>query len=244
MNYWGITDKGIVRRQNQDIYLVSYNAEGEIMIAVVCDGMGGAKAGNIASKLAAEAFLESVRSRLDVDSPPVIITDIVRTSVDAANTAVYEMSQTSSDYEGMGTTLVAAVITPSTCVVANVGDSRAYHVNRGGIVQISRDHSVVEDLVETGNITRAEASIHPNKNLITRALGVSAELEADIFYPEISQGDFFLLCTDGLTNVVSDQEILFEVIHGGDIENCCGRMLDIAIQRGAPDNITALLLEK
>ena len=127
-------------------------------------------------------------------------------------------------------------------VILNEGDSRAYHINGDGIVLITRDHSLVEDLVERGELTREQARTHPHKNLITRALGAEPVLLADCFRQPLAQGDFLLLCSDGLSNLVTEQEMLYEVIHGGDSESCPQRLLDIALHRGAPDNVTAVLI--
>jgi len=144
----------------------------------------------------------------------------------------------------MGTTLVAALVGEREAVILNEGDSRAYHINQDGIVLITRDHSLVEDLVERGELTREQARTHPHKNLITRALGAEPVLMADCFCKEMVPGDYLLLCSDGLSNVVGEQEMLYEVIHGGEAENCCQRLLEIALNRGAPDNVTAVLVSR
>ena len=142
----------------------------------------------------------------------------------------------------MGTTLVSAVVRDELALVSNVGDSRAYHITREGIRQVSRDHSVVEDMVEKGDLTRDEARHHPRRNLITRALGTEPGVAADTFPLNWQQGDFLLLCSDGLINTVSDQELLFEVIHSEPLDTCLDRLLALSRQRGAPDNVTAVLL--
>lgn len=144
----------------------------------------------------------------------------------------------------MGTTLVAALAGEEEALILNEGDSRAYHISEeSGISQVTRDHSLVEDLVERGELTRDQARVHPHKNLITRALGAEPDLKADSFRRELAEGDFLLLCSDGLSNVVSEQEILYEVVHGGEACTCCRRLLDIALHRGAPDNVTAVLIQ-
>ncbi|HIY16701.1 MAG TPA: SpoIIE family protein phosphatase, partial [Candidatus Intestinimonas stercorigallinarum] len=125
----------------------------------------------------------------------------------------------------------------------NIGDSRCYLVQPEGISRITRDHSLVEDLVARGQITPEQARQHPQKNLITRALGAEAKLRADLYRQDLTDGDALLLCSDGLSNTVTDQELLYEVLHGGPGEDCCRRLLDIALSRGAPDNVTAVLLQ-
>jgi protein phosphatase len=234
MRAWGVTDTGKVRQQNQDAYYF-HVGEQEALI-LVCDGMGGARAGNIASRMAAETFV-SVVEQSD-GQPPERLTR----GLEAANRAVFRTAVENSDFFGMGTTLVSALICGKVAHVINVGDSRAYYITENGIRQVTRDHSVVEDMVARGDITPEEARLHPRKNLITRALGAEPQVRGDLFELELSEGDALLLCSDGLSNQLSDQEILYEVIHGGDHESCCQRLVDIVLSRGAPDNTTAVLL--
>ena len=141
----------------------------------------------------------------------------------------------------MGTTLVAAFIKDMELTVANVGDSRAYVVNDKGIRRITIDHSLVEMMVQRGELTREEARNYPGKNYITRAVGTESIVECDLFHMDLERGDNLLLCSDGLSNIIDDQEILFEVLHGTQKEYCCQRLLDIAKNRGAPDNVTSVL---
>ena len=143
----------------------------------------------------------------------------------------------------MGTTMVAALVDGGLATILNEGDSRAYHITPEGIARVTRDHSLVEDLVLRGDLTPDEARCHPHKNLITRALGAEAALRADLYEQEVNAGEYLLLCSDGLSNVVSDQEMLYEVLHGGDNSDCCQRLLEIAINRGAPDNVTVALIQ-
>ena len=142
----------------------------------------------------------------------------------------------------MGTTLVAALLRGKTAFVVNVGDSRAYHLNADGIHMITVDHSVVEMMVQRGEITREEAKQHPVKNLITRAVGTEETVCCDAFRQSVRPGDSILLCSDGLSNMIADQEILFEVEHGADRSDCCKRLLHIVEGRGAPDNVTVVLI--
>jgi protein phosphatase len=128
-------------------------------------------------------------------------------------------------------------------IIANIGDSRAYYMNRDGIQRITVDHSVVEDMVRRGELTPEQARRHPRKNLITRAVGTESKVECDLFTQRLEQGDCLLLCTDGLSNVVSDQEMLFEVVHCANRASCCQRLVNIALAAGAPDNVTLILLE-
>ena len=235
MQYWGITDRGAVRSQNQDAYSVHPQPDGRVL-AVVCDGMGGARAGNVASEMTVALFTAGFES-VDGGDDHRLGQAAIR-----ANDQVFHRAITDDDCAGMGTTLVAALVGEKQATLLNVGDSRAYLINDGGIRQITRDHSVVEDLVSSGKLTREEARNHPRKNLITRALGCEPQLRADLFHIDITQGDHLLLCSDGLSNLLAEQEMLYEVIHGGEADTCCQRLLDIALHRGAPDNVTVVLV--
>lgn len=242
---WAVTDKGIVRKQNQDAYYAYCDEARRFALLAVCDGMGGAKAGNVASALAIDTFCGEFRKNFELDPSENKIEGYVTDAFASANARVYESSSTNSEYAGMGTTLVAAVLCGDSAVVANVGDSRAYRISPTyGIRQITRDHSVVEDLIERGDITRAESRRHPNKNLITKAVGTLPELGADLFFPQIEDGDFLLLCSDGLSNLVGDQELLYEVLRADSLEEAGERLLNLSFSRGAPDNIAIVLFKK
>ena len=237
MQVWGVTHRGAVRQQNQDAFSIRTLDDGRI-IALVCDGMGGAQAGNVASSMAVELFMEQFLKEGGASGDE----ERMERAADLANRQVFQRSTQEADCAGMGTTLVAALAGGQEAVILNEGDSRAYHVNEDGIVLITRDHSLVEDLVERGELTRDQARCHPHKNLITRALGAEPVLMADCFRQPLSPGDYLLLCSDGLSNVVDEQEMLYEVIHGGEAETCCQRLLEVALDRGAPDNVTVVLI--
>ena len=239
MQVWGITHRGAVRSQNQDAYDTRQLEDGRI-IALVCDGMGGARAGNVASTMAVELFMKEFLNRTGDAREE----ERMQWAAALANKEIFQRSIREEDCTGMGTTLVAALVGEREAVILNEGDSRAYHINQDGIVLITRDHSLVEDLVERGELTREQARTHPHKNLITRALGAEPVLMADCFHKEMVPGDYLLLCSDGLSNVGGEQEMLYEVIHGGEAENCCQRLLEIALNRGAPDNVTAVLVSR
>ena len=235
MQYWGITDRGVVRSQNQDAYDVRVLDDGRIL-AVVCDGMGGARAGNVASTMTVELFFDAFSKGSGEDSHRMGQAAI------QANDQVFQRAIMDDDCAGMGTTLVVALVGENGALLLNVGDSRAYRINQNGVRQITRDHSVVEDMIKSGQLTREEARNHPRKNLITRALGCEPQLRADLFTEDTAEGDWLLLCSDGLSNLVAEQEMLYEVIHGGDPDTCCQRLLEIALHRGAPDNVTVVLI--
>ncbi len=243
MQVWAITDRGAVRQQNQDSFSILQPADGK-SLAMVCDGMGGAKAGNVASRLAVETFL-AVLQQVDPEDWGQDPRELLIRCADAANQAVRLRASSDPDCEGMGTTMVAALVLEEAAYILNVGDSRAYFINENeGIRRVTRDHSVVEDLVSRGEISPEEARLHPQKNLITRALGAEAHTKSDLYDVTFRAGDCLLLCSDGLSNLMDDQEISYEVLHGGEAETCCERLLQLAMSRGAPDNVTVVLLQK
>ena len=225
MKMWGITNTGLVRSENQDAYAAF--TVGGYSAAVVCDGMGGTNGGRVASGIAVEQFEKELRAVLQENAGEEQLRQATLYAISLANDAIRRAAAQNADYQHMGTTLVCAL---------------AYHINGEGIRQISRDHSVVESMVEKGDITPQEARRHPNRNLITRALGPDIQAQADTFAVAWHPGDFILLCTDGLVNTVSDQEMLFEVLHDGDIESCLDHLMQISLRRGAPDNVTVVLL--
>ena len=240
MRIWQKTDQGKVRKENQDNCLTA--SSGAYTVAVVCDSMGGAAAGQVASFLAAGTFIETLQAELEDDLPMEAVTEAGLTAVDKANQVVHARSVDEEACRGMGTTLVAAICRDTDAVVLNVGDSRAYLINAEGIRAISRDHSLVQEMVESGDITAEEARTHPNRNLITRALGTDSRVVCDAFQQTLAEGDYLLLCSDGLVNTVTEQEMLYEVIHGEDMDTCLDRLMAIAMDRGAPDNVTIVLM--
>ena len=212
------------------------------LLCVVCDGMGGAKSGNVASSLAAEVFVQEVKRSWIPGMNREKVSQILQSAVKLANITVYEQSRQIEEFEGMGTTLVAALVQGKTATVVNVGDSRAYKIDRSGIRQITRDHSLVQMMVDRGELTPEVARTSPNKNLITRAIGTEPTVLTDVFQLEVAKDDCLLLCSDGLSNMMDDQEILFEVAHGVNKQECCRRLVDIVLGRGAPDNVTSVLI--
>ena len=212
-------------------------------LCVVCDGMGGAKSGNVASSLAVDVFSQEIRTTWRASMSPEDQENMLRSAVKLVNFAVYDQAAQFADFAGMGTTLVAALVDEKTAVVVNVGDSRAYHISAEGITKVTHDHSIVQMMVDRGELTEEAAKCYPGKNLITRAVGTDATVECDLFRVAVVRGDFLLLCSDGLSNILDEQEILFEVAHGEQLDSCCRRLLDIALNRGAPDNVSCLLLQ-
>jgi len=244
MELWGITDCGKKRKENQDVFRILQDDNNDVAVLVVCDGIGGARAGNIASSLAADVFVKEIANFLETSNDPTDIAKEMCQAIYTANNIVYEKSKQSGDYFGMGTTLTAVVSTNTGEVIANIGDSRAYHVTKTEIKQITRDHTVVEEMVKRGDITRLEAKHHPKKNLITRALGTSVEEIPDIFTLNITSGEYILLCSDGLSDIILDSEFLQVLQHGAGVKKSCKKFIEMALERGAPDNVTAVLFKK
>ena len=241
MQIWSLTDPGCVRTENQDAFAIQKLKRGA-QLCVVCDGMGGAKAGNVASAMAAEEFTKEVSANYRSSMGMELLDSLLDQAVKKANFAVYDQAQMDESYAGMGTTLVAVLLRGKNATVVNVGDSRVYRINDGGITQITMDHSLVQLMVNRGELTPEAARHFPGKNYITRAIGTEPTVKCDIFHLDLKRGDELLVCSDGLTNLVHDQEILFEVVHGEQKDQCCQRLLDIAKKRGAPDNVTSILV--
>ena len=242
MRSWGLTDVGCTRAQNQDAFLIE-KLDKHTLLCVVCDGMGGAKSGNIASTLAADVFVQQVKQTWNGEFSQGNVDHMLKNAVKLANFTVFDQAQQFEEFAGMGTTLVAVLIHGKWATFVNVGDSRAYMIDQVGIHQVTVDHSVVQLMVSRGELTPEQAKTYPGKSLITRAIGTEAMVTCDIFHKKVSKGDYFLLCSDGLSNLMDDQEILFEVAHGQEKEKCCQRLLDIAKKRGAPDNVTSILVQ-
>lgn len=241
MQSWGLTDVGCVRKQNQDAFHIEKLGRGALL-CVVCDGMGGAKSGNVASSLALDVFTQEVKRSWNAGMDAEKTDRVLQSAVKLANFTVYDQSRQFEEFSGMGTTLVAALVHGRDATVVNVGDSRAYCVSAGGIERLTTDHSLVQMMIERGELTPERARTYPGKNLITRAIGTEPMVESDLSHLTLERGDSLLLCSDGLTNMMDDQEILFEVAHGVNKQYCCQRLLDIAKNRGAPDNVTSVLI--
>ena len=244
MEVWSITDVGLVRKENQDACAVCQHEESGHTLCVVCDGMGGAAGGKLASRIAVDTFMAEMQKALRRGMTPEPLREVSSYAVALANRAIRDAAEASVDCRGMGTTLVSAVSCDGGAVISNVGDSRAYHITADGIHRVTKDHSLVERMVDRGDITAEEARHHPNRNLITRALGPDMSALSDEYICPMEPGDFLLLCSDGLVDTVTDQEMLFEVIHGGELDTCLDRLLAISKSHGASDNVTAVLMKQ
>ncbi|MEG1845723.1 MAG: Stp1/IreP family PP2C-type Ser/Thr phosphatase, partial [Oscillospiraceae bacterium] len=197
------TDVGKIRENNQDSYAAGELPNG-VAWAVVCDGMGGVAGGNVASSTAVKVISEQITSAYRFGMSAKSIKNMLISAITAANISVFDISKANEELDGMGTTVVCAIVTGGIAYIAHAGDSRAYLLSKGSLIQLTRDHSMVQDLVEDGKITEDEAKFHPRKNIITRALGVDDEIRIDFSERELLLNDTLLLCTDGLTNFVEN----------------------------------------
>lgn len=233
-----MTDVGQKRTTNQDFVYASETPVGNLPnLFVVADGMGGHKAGDMASRFTVETLLESIRG--DKDQSPA---RIIQKAIDKANASVLEKSQTSEILKGMGTTVVVATIVGQYLYVANVGDSRLYLID-DHIQQVTRDHSLVEEMVRLGEIDRDQAKHHPDKNIITRAVGVNQNVKIDFFDVKLRKKDTILMCSDGLSNMLEDSEMESIVKQQKNLSDAAKRLVAKANENGGKDNIAVILVQ-
>lgn len=238
MRVYGRTDVGRVRPSNQDAFICG-RLSPTTLFSIVCDGMGGANGGNIASAIAArvlaERLAENYRDGMSMES----VHNILESAVAAANSEIYDAALADPALRGMGTTVVTAVVCGQQVCIAHVGDSRAYRLGRAArsIEQVTTDHSVVQEMVESGKLTAAQAKNHPRKHFITRALGVEYSVECDFTEFTLEDDDMLLICTDGLTNMVDADEIKIIAFSSGKDE-IADRLIAAANMSGGSDNIT------
>lgn len=240
INAFGKTDVGLMRTINQDSIFVSTEPVGKLPnLFIVADGMGGHKAGDVASRAAIEKFVKYVCATHMSDPANILDAGII-----SINKEIYDMANSNKDYSGMGTTFVACTLIDNHVYISNVGDSRLYLIGRD-IRQITRDHSLVEDMVRMGMIDRGEARTHYKKNVITKAIGVADDKTStpDIFEIEIEDGEVLLLCSDGLTNMVEDYDIKKIVRSNESIENAVRELIRQANENGGKDNISAIVVK-
>ncbi len=234
------TDIGLQRISNQDSYAAG-ELPGSVAWAVVCDGMGGAAGGNYASSTAVKLISERISSSYRVGMSSNSIKNMLTSAIIAANISVYDMSQENSELSGMGTTVVVAIIADENVYIAHVGDSRAYILSDGKLTQLTKDHSFIQEMVDSGKLTPDEAKDDPRKNLITRALGVNEDIRVDFCQEYISENEVLILCTDGLTNFVVPDEI-YELTSDKKFYEYAERLVNRANYNGGGDNITVVTM--
>lgn len=247
MKVFGMTNIGMKRKVNQDSFLIKEYDTG--LLAVVCDGMGGASGGEEASSTAVAAFSGYTDINFAPDNGDVTpvteegIRDVLLSAARAANNAVYAAAKGNNELSGMGTTLVAAFVSDDKVYAVNIGDSRMYIIKDNAIKQITHDHSYVQYLVDIGKMTAAEAKTSTNKNIITRAVGTESAVETDFFTVDTDMKDgFVLLCSDGLTNHITEEDIIHCVTETESPEDACAELIDRANKGGGSDNITAVII--
>ena len=228
------SDVGIVRSLNEDY--AGYIEEEEFKLYVVADGMGGHNAGEVASEMAVEAVKLYVEENYKSEGK-----NVLKNAINFANSKIYDSARCGNEYKGMGTTLVAALVNENSITIANVGDSSCFGIKGNYINKITKDHSLVQELIDSGSITEEEGRNHPKKNVITRALGTNNIVKVDIFNLDVDVYDKYLLCTDGLSNEVLKDEILEEINDINDYNTACDKLVLLAKNRGGRDNITVLL---
>lgn len=242
MEFFALSDKGRVRPNNEDSYAVGSFEDG-CAWAVVCDGMGGASGGTVASKMCTESISEHISKAYREGASVASVKNLLMSAVISANAEVYEKSAEDISLNGMGTTVVAAVIVKEAAVIAHVGDSRAYLLRNGSLRQITKDHSMVQYMVDMGQITEEEAHTHPDRNVITRAVGVDEDIKVDIDIVDIEDGDLFIICTDGFSGFVSDPQALGIVAECESLCELPERLVNAANNNGGRDNITVAVAE-
>lgn len=228
-----VTDVGLVRKNNEDAAFSDIKKQ----LFAVADGMGGYVAGEVASVLAIESVCQVVASELN--DPPL---EVLRQAFCQANDRIYQEARQHPEYSGMGTTLSALWIVDGRAYISHVGDSRVYLIRGGRITSLTDDHSLVGELMREGGLTEEQAMTHPQKNVLTRALGCNSLVEVDVADMEIMYGDYFLLCTDGLSNLVTSDEMMEIITRQKDLKKAVHDLLQLALERGGSDNITAVLV--
>ena len=241
MKYSLMTDKGIIRPTNQDSCFVSL-LDADSCLAVVCDGMGGSNAGDIASDIAVKTISERITAAWRAGITAASAVNLLTTAITAANICIYDYANENKQFSGMGTTVVAAIVIKDSLVVAHAGDSRAYLFG-SQMKCITKDHSLVQDMVDAGRLTAEQARFHPDKNYITRALGIEERVEIDFSELPFDKKDKLLLCSDGLTNFVSESK-MSEIMSVQKTEDIAEQLIREANNNGGGDNITAVVISK
>lgn len=240
MRVIGRTDTGRVRPNNQDAFICGRLSD-STSFAVVCDGMGGANGGNVASAIAIKVISDRIVDTYREGMNETSLRNMLGSAISAANIEVFDAAMENLDLRGMGTTVVAAIADEKQVFIAHVGDSRGYMVTSDTIRQVTRDHSIVQAMVEKGQLTQSEAKNHPRKHFLTRALGVEETVDCEFTQCDFPEGGIFLICTDGLTNMVETDDI-YAVIHASSFEDAPDKLVAAANMAGGSDNITVVLM--
>lgn len=231
-----ICDKGNFRKTNQDY--CGYYEENNVGIYIIADGMGGHSGGEVASKIAVTETLQYIKSNMSSDN----LGETLKLAITKANSSVLDSAEKNEELKGMGSTITACYIKNDDAVVANVGDSACFIKFKDKLMKVTKDHSLVQELVDLGNISEEEAKNHPNKNIITRALGTNREVEVDLFNVELENVQKLILCTDGLSNFVTSEDMLY-ALDTYDNEQCCRELVELSKKNGSKDNISIIVFK-
>ncbi len=240
MNIGVATDVGRVRELNEDNYCI---VSGDIKLFIVADGMGGHNAGEVASQIAVEKIKEHIIRYIPQEQEEQQIKGIIYEAFNRANRDIYNRAKNEAECDGMGTTATAAIIIEERLYIGHIGDSRAYMIADGVIEQVTQDHSLVAELLRKGSISEREALQHPQKNIITRALGTDEGVKPDIYSVEFNESDILILCSDGLSNFVDKYELERCILEMEDSQDCCDYLVNLANSRGGFDNITLIIVK-
>ncbi|AND85093.1 Stp1/IreP family PP2C-type Ser/Thr phosphatase [Clostridium tyrobutyricum] len=232
-----LSDVGKVRKLNEDC--VGFYEGNDFKVYVIADGMGGHNAGEVASKIAVDTTISYMKSIKISDN---MQDDLIK-AINIANEKIFKLSKSREDLSGMGTTITACLVKDDHMITGNVGDSGCYIIKKDGISKITKDHSLVQQLIDEGSITEEEAAVHPNKNIITRALGTNASVEVDTFNVNLKDVDRVLICTDGLSNEVSVNEMYEIIMKNSNNKDACKQLIDLSKLRGGRDNISVIVFE-
>jgi len=243
MKYAVKSDKGLVRDNNEDSFSILGGSKEIPLTFIIADGMGGHNSGELASKMAVEYVGNYIRSFPDKFRNEESIFSAIQGVMKDANTNVYNTSLVNKANYGMGTTFTIAIIHNQKLFIGHVGDSRVYIIRDGSINRLTTDHSFIEELIRNGSLTREEASSHPNRNIITRALGCSEEMQVDTYSCDLIKNDYLLLCTDGLTNMLKEEEIKDIIIRLSEPEAICDELVRRANENGGEDNTTVIVIK-
>ncbi len=242
MEYAALSDKGIIREQNEDFWNIVLDNKGNPIAFIIADGMGGHKAGDVASRMAVEIISQEIYRGFEAINSSTTI-GFLEKAVNLANDEIYKYALLNLNGTGIGTTLTLGLIHSGKITIAHIGDSRFYLIRGGTIQSMTRDHSFVGELVEKGVLDQEEARNHPLRNQITRALGYEKNIEIDFYNIDVKKGDMYLFCTDGLTVKVSSDELLTMLEQEKDLNVILKNMVELANQRGGDDNITAIIVK-
>ncbi len=241
MQIVGATDIGKVRTVNEDCYDYGTFEDGTAW-AIVCDGMGGVRGGNIASNLVLDMVSDKIKKCYNKLMPSYSFENVFLSTITTANVIVHDRSFTDEDLKGMGTTIAAVIVKDKIACIAHVGDSRVYKISEGEIKQITKDHSLAQEMLDMGQLTQEEFENYPKKNIITRALGVDESIDIDFDFTPLEEGEALVLCSDGLSGLVSDNDI-FDIYDNNPLDDVCQKYIEAANGNGGHDNITVVVMK-